>query len=337
MFQRFVERAREIYGHGFIPLHRPVFAGAEKEYLIDCIDSNFVSSVGKRVTEFEQQVANYTGSRYAVAVVNGTAALEISLKIVGVEQDTDVITQDLTFVATANSISHLHAHPVFLDVGLDTLGLCPTSLHQFLREHGEKQDGVCWNKQTGRKITACVPMHTFGNLCRINDIVDICNKWGIPVVEDAAEALGTSRNISHAGSFGRVGVFSFNGNKVITTGGGGIIITDDKQLAERAKHITTTAKSPHPYEFVHDEIAYNYRMPNINAALGCAQIEKLPSHLQAKARVFGIWREFCLEHKVKIVTPLPDTKSNHWLNAMQLNSKQQRDDFLEYTNKFYLE
>lgn len=332
MFQKFVERARAIYGDEFIPLHRPVFEGSEREYLVDCIDSNFVSSVGKRVTEFERLVAEYTGSKHAVAVVNGTAALEISLKIVGVTEDTDVITQDLTFVATANAISHLRAHPIFLDVELDTLGLCPNRLEDFLLMNGEKQDGICWNKITNRKIAACVPMHTFGNMCRITKILEICRTWGIPVVEDAAEALGSSWATTHAGRFGNVGVISFNGNKIITTGGGGILITNDKKLAERAKHITTTAKVPHAYEFVHDEIAYNYRMPNINAALGCAQLEQLPSHLHAKAKIFKIWKEFCIENELHFVKPIANSTSNHWLNAMQLGSKQQRDDFLDFTN-----
>lgn len=332
MLQRFVDRARAIYGNEFIPLHRPVFEGAEREYLVDCIDSNFVSSVGKRVTEFERLVADYTGSKHAVAVVNGTAALEISLKIVGVTENTDVITQDLTFVATANAISHLRANPIFLDVELDTLGLCPNRLEDFLRTYGEKQDGICWNKHTNRKIAACVPMHTFGNMCRITKVLEICRTWGIPVVEDAAEALGSSWATAHAGRFGNVGIISFNGNKIITTGGGGILITNDTKLAERAKHITTTAKVPHAYEFVHDEVAYNYRMPNINAALGCAQLEKLSSHLRAKAKIFKIWKEFCIENKLHIVEPIANSTSNHWLNAMQLGSKQQRDDFLDFTN-----
>lgn len=332
MFSKFIERARSLYGDEFIPLHRPVFDGAEREYLVDCIDSNFVSSVGLKVTEFERLIADYTGSKYAIAVVNGTAALETALKLVGVERDTDVITQDLTFIATANAISHLHAHPIFLDVELDTLGLCPVSLLEFLRLNGEMQDGFCWNKKTGRKITACVPMHTFGNICRINEIVEICKKWGIPVVEDAAEALGSKGRTTHAGCFGEIGTISFNGNKIITTGGGGVIITNNKNFAERAKHITTTAKVPHAYEFVHDEIAYNFRMPNINAAIGCAQMERLVSHLRAKAKVHKIWKEFCMEYNLDFVHPIMNTTSNHWLNAIRLTSKQQRDDFLEYTN-----
>lgn len=333
MFQKFVDQARLIYGDEFIPLHRPVFEGAERNYLIECIDSNFVSSVGQKVTDFERMVADYTGAKYAVAVVNGTTALEVSLKMVGVASQTDVLTQDLTFVATANAISHLNAHPIFLDVELDTLGLCPNSLERFLMINGEVQDGVCWNKKTGRRISACVPMHTFGNLCRISEIINICRSWNIAVVEDAAEALGSHKTNTHAGCFGDIGTISFNGNKVITTGGGGMIITNDKSHAEKAKHITTTAKVPHAYEFVHDEIGYNYRMPNINAALGCAQMERLQSHLRAKKNVHQIWKVFCLESNIHYVQPLDDTTSNHWLNAIQLSSKQQRDDFLGFTNE----
>lgn len=332
MFQKFVDQARLIYGEGFIPLHRPIFEGAERDYLIECVASNFVSSVGQKVSEFERMVADYTGAKYAVAVVNGTAALEVSLKMVGVAAEMDVLTQDLTFVATANAISHLKAHPIFLDVEPDTLGLCPKSLSEYLIANGEMQDGVCWNKRTGRRISACVPMHTFGNLCRISEIMHICKSWGIAVVEDAAEALGSFKKSTHAGCFGDMGIISFNGNKVITTGGGGIMITNDKILAEKAKHITTTAKVPHAYEFVHDEIAYNYRMPNINAALGCAQLERLPSYLRAKKRVYQIWRKFCLDNGMHFVQPIVNTTSNHWLNAIQFSSKQQRDDFLGFTN-----
>lgn len=327
-----VDHVRTQYGESFIPLHRPVFEGNEKQYVVDCIDSNFVSSVGAKVVEFEQQVAAFTGCKFAVATVNGTAALHIALQLAGVGRDDEVISQALTFIATCNAISYAGAVPVFVDVDRDTLGMSPGALRNFLQSHAERRDDGCFNKSTGRRITACVPMHTFGIPLHIAEIASICNEWGIALVEDAAESLGSYVGDRHTGTFGRLATLSFNGNKVITTGGGGMIITDDEDLARRAKHLTTTAKVPHPYEFVHDEIGYNYRMPNLNAALGCAQMELLPKMLEIKAEVAQRYREFFAGTDIRFVEPLPGTTANYWLNAIVLNSEAERDALLEYTN-----
>lgn len=327
-----VAHVRDIYGEGFIPLHRPVFEGNEKRYLIDCIDSNFVSSVGAKVTEFEQQVAAFTGAMYAIATVNGTAALHVALQLAGVGRDDEVITQALTFIATCNALSYAGAHPVFVDVDRDTLGLSPSALRRWLQANAQMRDGSAYNRGTGRRIAACVPMHTFGFPLRIGEIVAVCDEYGIPVVEDAAESLGSYVAGRHTGTFGKLATLSFNGNKVITTGGGGMIITDDAALARHAKHLTTTAKIPHPYEFVHDEVGYNYRLPNLNAALGCAQLERLSAMLAIKVDVAARYREFFAGTDVRFVEPLPGTKANWWLNAIVLGSEAERDDFLQYTN-----
>lgn len=329
----FLSFSREIFGSDFIPLHRPVFNGNEKQYLLDCIDSNFVSSVGVKVAEFEHLMADYTGSRYAVATVNGTAALHVALQLSGVQPSDEVITQALTFVATCNAINYLHAHPVFVDVDLDTLGMSPQTLRQFLIEYAEIRNGCCWNKRTGRRISACVPMHTFGLPCRIEEIAAVCAEWGIALVEDAAESLGSFVGGRHTGTFGLFGTFSFNGNKIITTGGGGMIVTDDEELAKRTKHLTTTAKISHPYEFVHDEVGYNYRLPNLNAALGCAQMERLPWMLEIKQRIADQYREFFSSIDVQMVESLPGCRANNWLNAIILNNKAERDAFLTLTNE----
>ena len=331
-YQETIDMVRAIYGSEFIPLHRPVFEGNEKQYLIDCIDSNFVSSVGAKVTEFEQQIAAFTGAKYAVATVNGTAALHVALQLVGVERDDEVITQALTFIATCNALSYAGAHPVFVDVDRDTLGLSPTALRQFLASHAEMHDGRAVNKSTGRRLTACVPMHTFGLPCRIEEIVSICNEYGIAVVEDAAESLGSYVGTRHTGTFGKLATLSFNGNKVITTGGGGMIITNDPVLAAHAKHLTTTAKVPHPFEFVHDEVGYNYRLPNLNAALGCAQMERLPEMLNVKAEVARRYAEFFESVGITSMRAPAGTIANYWLNAVVLDSLQERDAFLEFTN-----
>ncbi|MFA7487198.1 MAG: LegC family aminotransferase [Lysobacteraceae bacterium] len=330
--QPLVDLARNIHGEGFIPLHRPAFEGNERQYLVDCIDSNFVSSVGAKVVEFEQHIAAFTGAKYAIATVNGTAALHVALQLAGVQRDDEVITQALTFIATCNALSYTGAHPVFVDVDLDTLGLSPEALRRWLTEHAELRDGQAFNRATGRRISACVPMHTFGIPLRIAEIVGICDEYGIAVVEDAAESLGSWVGDRHTGTFGRLATLSFNGNKVITTGGGGMIVTDDEALARRAKHLTTTAKIPHPYEFVHDEVGYNYRLPNLNAALGCAQMELLPKMLEIKAEVAARYRGFFADTGVRFVEPLPGTTANYWLNAIVLDSEADRDALLEYTN-----
>lgn len=331
--KNFIKFAREIFGTGFIPLHRPVFEGNEIKYLIDCVESNFVSSVGKKVTEFEESIAKYTGSNFAIATVNGTAALHIALLLAKVQEDDEVITQALTFVATCNAISYSGAKPVFVDVDIDTMGMSPEALKKFLIENAEIKNGVVFNKSTGRRISACIPMHTFGLPARIEEIANICSEWNIALIEDAAESLGSFVGKKHTGRFGQSATLSFNGNKVITTGGGGMIITDDEELAKRAKHITTTAKSPHPYEFFHDEIGYNYRLPNINAALGCAQMEYLDKMLIIKEELSQKWENFFSNNNSKFVTPLHGSKTNHWLNAVILNSRAERDEFLQYTNE----
>lgn len=316
----------------FIPLHEPKFIGNEKAYVIDCIDSTFVSSVGKYVDRFEQMMAEYTGAKYAIATVNGTAALHVALKLVGVSQDDEVITQPLSFIATCNAISYCGATPVFVDVDRDTLGMSPVSLRSFLSTNTTQTSAGCINNSTGQKISAVVPMHTFGQPCRIDEIAKICEEYGIPLIEDAAESLGSYYQGRHTGTFGKLAAFSFNGNKTITTGGGGMIITDDKDLAKRAKHITTTAKQPHPYEFIHDEIGYNYRLPNINAALGCAQLESLPRILESKRSIASAYAEFFSASNINFVQEPDQAKSNYWLNALILEDKQARDVFLKELN-----
>jgi aminotransferase in exopolysaccharide biosynthesis len=327
-----VNLVREIYGPGFIPLHRPVFEGNEKQYLVDCIESNFVSSVGAKVTEFERLIAEFTGARCAIATVNGTAALHVALQLSGVQRGDEVIGQALTFIATCNALSYAGAHPVFVDVDLDTMGLSPDALRRWLAANAEMRDGKAFNRVTGRRIAACVPMHTFGFPVRIREIVAVCSDYGIAVVDDAGESLGSYVDRRHTGTFGKLATLSFNGNKTITTGGGGMILTDDESIAARAKHLTTTAKIPHPYEFVHDEVGYNYRLPNLNAALGCAQMERLPEMLAAKAVVAARYGEFFADTGIHFVQPLEKYVANRWLNAIVLASESERDEFLNFTN-----
>jgi perosamine synthetase len=332
-YQEVINFIRKLYQTpDFIALHEPKFAGNEKAYLIDCIDSTFVSSVGKYVDRFEQLVAEYTGVKYAIATVNGTAALHIALKLVGVSQGDEVITQPLSFIATCNAISYCGAKPVFVDVDLDTLGMSPVSLRTFLEANATKTTFGCINNKTGKKISAVVPMHTFGHPCRIDEIAKICEEFNIPLIEDAAESLGSIYQGKHTGSFGKLAALSFNGNKTITTGGGGMIVTDDEALAKRAKHITTTAKQPHPYEFVHDEIGYNYRLPNINAALGCAQMESLPRLLESKRDIANAYAKFFSNSNLKFVKEPAQASSNYWLNALVLEDKQARENFLKDLN-----
>jgi aminotransferase in exopolysaccharide biosynthesis len=328
----FIEQAQSIYGEAFIPLHRPIFEGNERQYLTDCIDSNFVSSVGAKVTEFEKKVAEFTGSKYAVATVNGTAALHVAIELAGVKPGDEVISQALTFVATCNAITYAGAKPVFIDVELDTMGLSPSALKNFLESNAEKTVDGTFNKFSGNKISACIPMHTFGFPCRINEIAKICIDWDIALIEDAAESLGSYVGKRHTGTFGLLGTLSFNGNKLITTGGGGMIITDDHHLAKRAKHITTTAKAPHPYEFVHDEKGYNYRMPNLNAALGCAQMEHIDKFLAIKLQLADQWNAFFNDRDIKFINAINGSSANHWLNAVILDSKLDCDKFIQMTN-----
>jgi aminotransferase in exopolysaccharide biosynthesis len=327
-----IDLVRSVHGEGAIPLHRPALEGNARKYLIECVDSNFVSSVGARVSDFEQQIAEFTDARFAIATVNGTAALHVAMQLAGVLRGDEVITQALTFIATCNALAYTGAHPVFLDVDQDTMGLSPDALRRWLAANAEVKSGQTFNRTTGRRIAACVPMHTFGFPARIEEIVGICGEYAIPVVEDAAESLGSYVGNRHTGTFGKLATLSFNGNKVITTGGGGMILTDDEALARRAKHLTTTAKIPHPYEFVHDEIGYNYRLPNLNAALGCAQMELLPQMLAIKADVAARYRDFFSGRGVRFVEPRAGTTGNFWLNAIVLGSESERDEFLEYTN-----
>lgn len=335
MCQGTIDFIRELYGRkDFIPLHEPIFNGNEKKYLNDCIDSTFVSSVGKYVDYFEEMVVDFTGAKFAVATVNGTAALHIGLLLSDVKRDDEVITQPLTFVATCNAISYIGAHPLFIDVDKNTLSLSPEKLLTFLQTNTEQVDGRCKNKLTGRLIKAMVPMHTFGHPGRIKEIAKIANDFNIELVEDAAESLGSYYDGIHTGLFGKMGTLSFNGNKTITTGGGGMLVTNDEGLAKRAKHLTTTAKIPHKWEFDHDTIGFNYRLPNINAALGCAQMEKITSILENKRETAKKYQTFfSAMEEVSFVVEPKNTRSNYWLNAIILKDRMQRDSFLEQANK----
>ena len=316
----------------FISLHEPVFRGNEKKYLEECIDSTYVSSVGPFVDKFENLMNEITQTNKTTAVVNGTAALQVGLRLVGVKKNDEVITQALTFVATANAIAYNNAHPIFIDVDLDTMGLSPIAVNDFLDEFGELREDGCYNKSTGRRISACMPMHTFGFPVHLDELIKVCNLWKIPIVEDAAESLGSTYKGRPTGSFGEVGVFSFNGNKIVTAGAGGAITTKNTVLGERAKFLTTTAKEPNTYEFIHNELGYNFRMPNINAALACAQLEQLPSFLENKRNLAKEYEMFFKEKGVKFKTETANTKSNYWLMCIELENKKEYDSFLIHTN-----
>lgn len=333
-YTKIVNFIKDLYGNkDFTPLHEPRFIGKEKKYLCDCIDSTFVSSVGEYVDLFEKKIAAYTKAEKAVVTVNGTAALQVALKLCDVMSSDEVITQSLTFIATANAISYTGAKPIFIDVDLDTMGMSPNKLEYFLANNTEmKSNGYCYNTVTNNRIKACVPMHTFGHPCKIDEIVKICTKYNILVVEDAAESLGSIYKDKHTGLFGKVGILSFNGNKVITAGGGGAIITNDAGLAKKAKHITTTSKLSHKWEYIHNEIGYNYRMPNINAALGCAQLEKLNTYLVSKRKLAMTYKSFFNDDGIDFFTESENVKSNYWLNAVILKNRKERDSFLEETN-----
>lgn len=327
---------REIFNSekDFIPLHAPFFGGNEKKYLNECIDSTFVSSVGAFVNLFEKKISEYTGAKYAIACVNGTNALHMAMLVCGVKKDDEVLSQALTFIASANAISYIGARPVFIDVDRDTMGMSPAALENFLVKFGEKkEDGFTYNKSSGKRISACVPMHTFGFPLRIDQIKSICDEWNIALVEDAAESLGSYYKGSHTGVFGKCGVFSFNGNKTITCGGGGALITDDEELAKKAKHLTTQAKIPHPWKFRHDEIGYNYRMPNLNAALACAQLEQLDAILKNKRELAAKYKNFFADTDYKFVTEPNESESNYWLNVLVLKDEAARDEFLAKTNE----
>jgi len=333
MFEEVIGFIQKTYStQGFIPLHEPKFVGNEKRYLTECVDSTFVSSVGKFVDEFEAKIANYTGAKYAIATSNGTSALHISLLLANVTHEDEVITQPLTFVATCNAISYCGAQPVFIDVDKDTMGLSPASLESFLRDSTSIRNKQCINNKTGKVIKACLPMHTFGNPCRIDAIKDICDRYHLFLIEDAAESVGSFYQGKHTGNFGKLGAMSFNGNKIITAGGGGCIITNDGNLAKKAKHLTTTAKIPHDWEFNHDMIGYNYRMPNLNAALLVAQLECLEHFVGEKRKLAAIYQDFFNRVGIHFVTEPQDSQSNYWLNAIVFKDKQHRDEFLSKTN-----
>lgn len=329
---QFNSLVREIYKEEFIPLHRPIFSDLENQYLSECIDSNFVSSVGERVTDFEKRIAKFVGVDRAIACANGTAALHVILHALGVKRHTQVLTQALSFVATSNAINYCGADPIFIDVDLDTLGMSPDALRDWLDNNTVISTNGCVNRKNGKVISACLPMHTFGIPVRINEIKQICSEYSINLVEDCAESLGSFVGGSHTGTFGVAAAVSFNGNKIITTGGGGAIFTNDIELADRLKHLTTTAKKTHSYEYFHDELGFNYRMPNINAAVGVAQMEILDMILHHKQEVAQKYREFFRSTSVKLIEPLIGCTSNNWLNGIIFSNRNERDNFLKITN-----
>ncbi|HAS6349075.1 TPA: LegC family aminotransferase [Vibrio vulnificus] len=331
--QLLVEFVRDQYQtQDFIPLHAPTFAGNEKAYVMETIESTFVSSVGKFVDEFERKIEAFTGTPKAVATVNGTAALHAALYMAGVERGDLVITQALTFVATCNALYHMGAEPIFVDVSPVSLGLCPKAMSAFLEYNAQVTEAGCIHKQTGRRIKAVVPMHTFGHPVELDELVAVCLKWNISLVEDAAESLGSFYKGKHTGTIGDFGAVSFNGNKIITTGGGGMVLCGSEEAGRRTKHVTTTAKVPHPYEFFHDEPGFNYRMPNLNAALGCAQMEVLEHYLAQKRQLAHQYQAFFASSDVTFVVEPEYAQSNYWLNAIICADAQQRNELLEQTN-----
>lgn len=334
MYAKVINFIKELYGgNEFTPLSVPKFLGREKEYLDECIDSTFVSSVGRFVDRFEDDMARYTGAARAVVCVSGTNALHMGLLMAGVGRDDEVLTQALTFIATCNALSYIGAHPVFLDVDRSTMGLSPDAVKEWLAKNAEIRDGQCHNRHSGRRVKACVPMHTFGHPVRIEELADICREWNIELVEDAAESIGSRYMGRHTGTFGKVGALSFNGNKTITTGGGGMLLFQDEKLGAECKHITTQAKIPHRWEFRHDQIGYNYRMPNINAALGCAQLENLDRYIADKRQTAAAYADFFSNvDGVEFFTEPEDCFSNYWLNAVILKDKEAQQEFLQETN-----
>lgn len=325
---RSIAKSQDIIG-----LHPPLFIGNEKRFINETIDSNYVSSVGKFVDKFEKSISSLTTSKYSIATVNGTSALQIALILGNVKQGDEVLTQALSFVATSNAISYLKAKPVFIDVDIDTMGMSPSALEFFLEEFGEKRETGTYNKLTGSKISACLPMHTFGFMCRIDEIKKICLKWKINLIEDSAEALGSQYKLKYSGTFGLLSAYSFNGNKIITSGGGGCITTQDEELFKRAKHITTTAKISSSYEYIHDEVGYNFRMPNINAALACAQLESFQDIIKNKKKLYEFYAEELPSIGIELASIPKETTWNYWLIPIILETKKDRDLFLEQTNK----
>lgn len=334
-FDKILEFIRSYFNQasGSISLHEPRFIGNERNYVLDAIDSTYVSSVGKYVDKFEQMMCDYTGSTNAVATVNGTAALHISLILAGVRRGDLVITQPLTFIATCNALSYIDAEPLFVDIDKDTLGLSPSKLKEFLLQFTRVINNECFHKNSGRRISACVPMHTFGHPVKLDELVSICESFHIKLVEDAAESIGSTFKGKHTGTFGLLGAFSFNGNKTITAGGGGIIVTDDNKLAKLAKHLTTQAKVAHAWDFVHDQVGYNYRLPNLNAALACAQMELLEKFISSKRQLAKAYKNFFSVSEIEFIDEPIGAKSNFWLNAILLKDKSERDSFLQFANE----
>ena len=333
MFNEFIDFVKEVYGtKKNIPLHEPKFIGNEKKYLNQCIDTTYVSSVGKFVDQFEEKIAKYTGAKYAIATTNGTSAIHISLILAGVEEDNEVITQPLNFVASCNAISYCNAEPIFIDVDRDTMGLSPSALKSFLDKNTTVKNKQCINNKTNKIIKACLPMHSYGHPCRIDEIKKICDEYYIFLIEDAAESVGSFYKNKHTGTFGELGAMSFNGNKIVTAGGGGCIITNNEVLAKKAKHLTTTAKVSHKWDFNHNMVGYNYRMPNLNAALLVAQLEKLNDFITNKRNLANKYETFFKDTDYNFFKEPKNSKSNYWLNSIILKDKHQRDKFLEETN-----
>ena len=335
MFKKSIDFIRNYYDipEGFIPLHEPKFSGNEKLYVNDAIDSTYVSSVGKYVDRFEEMVRDYSGAKYAIATVNGTAALHMSLLLAGVKKNELVITQPLTFISTCNCVNYIGAESLFIDVDMHTMGLSASKLEKFLTEKTEVKNESCYHKQTGKRIAACVPMHSFGHPVEIDKIADLCSRFNIALVEDAAESLGSRYKGQQTGTFGLLGAFSFNGNKTITCGGGGMIVTNNKEIGELAKHLTTQAKLPHRWEFVHDYIGYNYRLPNLNAALACAQMEKLDEFISSKRNLSFHYEKLFAGSKIKFMKEPEYSSSNYWINCILLQDRHERDSFLNFTNE----
>ena len=334
MHQETIDFIKKQFGHkDFIPLHEPVFAGNEKKYLNECIDSTYVSYIGKFVHEFERNIQDFTGAKFAIATSNGTVALHSALILAGVKEDDEVLIPALTFVATANAVAYCHAHPLFVDSSKKTLGIDIEKLREFLETTTQtRDDGFCYNRKSGRRIMAVIAMHTFGHPVEMDKLNTLAEKFNITVIEDAAESIGSMYKGLHTGTYGKLGVLSFNGNKTITTGGGGMIITNDEDIAIRARHITTTAKLPHRWEFVHDEVGFNYRMSNINASIGVAQMEMLENVIQSKRELAEQYREFFEKTDIDFFTEPENCFSNYWLNVIFLNDRQGRDNFLHFSN-----
>ena len=352
MYEKTINFIKELYGEERVPLAVPKFIGNEKKYLNECIDTTFVSSVGQFVDRFEEDMAKYTGAKRAVVCVSGTNALHMALLLAGVKRDDEVLTQALTFIATENALSYIGAYPVFLDVDRSTMGLSRDAMKEWLQKNAElrkntrigeldkshdfayqEEEMACYNKNTGRRIKACVPMHTFGHPVLIEEIAAICKEWHIELIEDAAESIGSLYKGKHTGLFGLIGALSFNGNKTITTGGGGMLLFNDEKLGAFAKHITTQAKIPHRWEFRHDHIGFNYRMPNINAALGCAQLEHIEEYVADKRATAKAYAEYFKNvDGIDFFEEPENCRSNYWLNVVMLKDRNAQQAFLQETN-----